>query len=111
MFKRSKQGAIDVVTCGAAITADNLEELSQSMEECLGDGQPRTVLDMQEVPLLDSAGLEMLLDLQDSFEQRAGILKLAGPNALCRDILNVTGVANSFEIHGEVKSAVGSFLQ
>jgi anti-anti-sigma factor len=111
MLKRSKQGAIDVVSCGVAITTDNLKELSQTLEACLGDGQPRAVLDMQEVPLLDSAGLETLLDLQDGFEQRAGTLKLAGPNALCRDILNATGVSDYFEIHGEVKSAVGSFLQ
>ena len=69
------------------------------------------VLDLQEVALIDSAGLEMLLDIQEDFEQRAGSLKLAAPNPLCNDIMHATGVANRFEIYREVKMAIGSFLQ
>ena len=111
MFKRTKQGAITVITGGAPSTTENREVLSDVLETCLGEGQPRAVLDLQEVALIDSAGLELLLDVQENFEQRAGTLKLAAPNSLCRDILSVTGVGNQFEIYREVKSAVGSFLQ
>ena len=111
MFKRTKQGAISVISGSVPITAEHLGALSSMLEECLGDGQPKAVLDMQDVPLLDSAGLEMLLDVLENFEQRAGTLKLAAPNALSRDILSITGVGNHFEIHREVKAAIGSFLQ
>ncbi|MFV1967281.1 MAG: STAS domain-containing protein [Pirellulaceae bacterium] len=111
MFKRSKQGAINVITGEAPITTEDLEVLSDALEACLADGQPRVVLDLQEVPLIDSAGLELLLDVQEDFEQRAGTLKLAAPNPLCNDIMQATGVANHFEIYREVKTALGSFLQ
>jgi anti-anti-sigma factor len=94
-----------------ALAGENLQELAATLQQCLGDGQPRAVLDMQEIPLLDSAGLELLLDVQEEFEQRAGRLKLAAASPLCRDILNVTGVGNHFEIYRELKSAIGSFLQ
>jgi len=111
MFERSKQGAINVITGGVPITAEHLEALSDSLEACLAHGQPRAVLDLDEVALIDSAGMELLLDIQEIFEQRAGTLKLASPNPLCRDALSATGVAGQFEIHGEVKTAIGSFLQ
>lgn len=111
MFRRSKQGAINVISGDVGIHGEHLSALTLVAEECLSEGQPRAVLDLRDVPLVDSAGLELLLDLRESFEQRAGRLKLAAPNALCRDIFNVTGVGTSFEIHPDVKLAVGSFVQ
>jgi anti-anti-sigma factor len=111
MFKRKKQGAVNVVTGNVPLTGEHAQALSLCLAECLVDGQPKAVLEMQSVPLIDSAGLELLLDMQDQFERRAGTLKLAAPSPLCRDILAVTGVANRFEMYREVKSAIGSFVQ
>ena len=111
MFKHSKQGAINVITCGAPIINENLEALGDTIESCLSDGQPKAVLDLQGVAVLDSVGLERLLEIQDNFEQRAGTVKLAAATPLCRDILDATGVANHFEVYPEVKTAIGSFLQ
>ena len=111
MFEISRQGAIDVVAGELPLNAENAEALMRAFEKCLADGQPRAVLDLQAVPLIDSVGLETLLDIQDSFEQRTGSLKLASPNPLCSDILIATGIDNHFEVYPEVKSAVASFLQ
>jgi anti-sigma B factor antagonist len=110
MFRRTRQGAINIVAGNSPLNAESSEYLANAMEQCFGEGAPSIVLDMSEIPLLDSAGLESLLAIQESIEARSGTIKLAGPNALCRDILSVTGLANHFEIHREVKSAVGSFL-
>jgi anti-anti-sigma factor len=110
MFRRVRQGAVNVISGNSPLNQENAGYLLNAVEQCLADGSPRAVLDMQEVPLIDGAGLEKLLDIQDLFESRSGTLKIAGPNPLCRDILNVTGVANKFEIFRELKSAVGSFV-
>ena len=53
----------------------------------------------------------MLLDVQEEFQRRGGTLKLAVRSPLCREILNVTGVAGRFEVFSEAASAVGSFVQ
>lgn len=111
MFRRSKQGAVHVITGGDPLSGDHLQSLQQSLQECLRDAPPRAVVDLQSVPLVDSAGLEFLLDALDRFTARAGTLKLAAPNPLCRDILNITGVGSQFDVYPEVKSAVGSFRQ
>ena len=111
MFKHSKQGAINVVSGTLPLTGDALDLLDGAFEACLSEGQPHAVFDLRGVPLIDSAGLERLLDLRDRFQQRAGVLKLAGANPLCHDILSVTGVASYFEVFPEVSQAVGSFVR
>ena len=111
MFTRRKQGAINLISGAAPLAGESLPALGTAVTECLADGQPKAVFDMQNVPLMDSKGLELLLDLQDQFVRRAGELKLAAPSPLCRDILSATGIASQFEIYREVKTAIGSFVQ
>ncbi len=111
MFARSKQGAIQVIAGTAPLNVENVSAARSTLDDCLKEGHFRAVLDMQGIALIDSSGLELLLDIQDAFEQRAGTLKLAAPNALCREIFAVTGVGSRFEIFSEAKGAVGSFVQ
>lgn len=110
-FERARQGAVDLIRGDDPITVDQAPFVARLLDECLAVGQPRTVVDLSRVPLVDSAGLELLLNYQDSFQQRGGALKLAAPNPLCRDILMVTGVERHFEIFTEAVSAVGSFAE
>jgi len=111
MFRESIQGSITVINGSASLTVDNLDALNAAFDRCLTEGQPRAVLDLHEVPLIDSAGLERLLDILDRFGERAGLLKLTAPSPLCADILSVTGVGTYFEVFEDVNSAVGSFIQ
>jgi len=111
MFERSRQGAVDVLHGSDPLNADHADKVRRLLAACGTHGQPRVVLDLEQVPLIDSAGLEMLLDAQEDFQRRGGSLKLACRNALCREILAVTGVGRHFEIHTDMASAVGSFSQ
>jgi anti-anti-sigma factor len=111
MFERTRQGAVDVVSGDDPVNADHVPRVLPLLEQCGAHGQPRVVFDLGRVPLIDSAGLEMLLDVQEDFQRRGGALKLAVGNALCREILSVTGVGGHFEIFPEATSAVGSFVQ
>lgn len=111
MFRESRQGAIKVISGSVPLSGENLQYLRTAFEPLLDGGQPRAVLDLREVALIDSAGLECLLDILDQIEARAGVLKLAAPNPLCADILSVTGVGDYFETFLDVNSAVGSFIQ
>lgn len=111
MFERTRQGAVDVVSGSEPLNADGVPDVLQLLQACGAHGQPHVVLDLARVPLIDSAGLEMLLDVQEDFQRRGGALKLAVGSTLCREILSVTGVGSHFEVFPEVTSAVGSFVQ
>jgi len=111
MFEHANQGAVDVIHPDVPLHQEYTGHLGEFLEESLHRGQPRVVLDMKDVPLVDSAGLELLIEVQENYQQRGGALKLAAPSPLCREIFEATGVARRFEVYADVTSAVGSFVQ
>ena len=111
MFERSTQGAVSVISTRDPLSGPVVEELREISNELLVAGQPMLVFDMSEMPLISGTGLELLLDMKQSFLRRGGNLKIAAPNSLCRDVFRITGVADHFEIHGGLNEAVGSFVK
>ena len=87
MFQVKKQGAVDVVCCGAALCKDQVDDFEAAVEQCVSVGQPMLILDLSEVPLVDSIGLEALLNLQDRIEHLGGNMKLAAVKPLVGDAL------------------------
>ena len=110
MFEQKRQGAIDVIGGGDRISGDQVAELKVVLDSCIKRGQPRVVLDLHGVALVDSAGLALLLDAQEEYQRMGGAMKLANPAALCSEVLKVTGIGARFEIFGDTGSAVRSFL-
>lgn len=111
MWEKTKHGAIDVIVGDKPLTADNAGSLRQILEQCVHDGQPKLVLDLRDVSLIDSVGLELLLDTRDTCLRRGGTMQLASVSPLCMDILQITGVAESFELFSDSIAAAGSFSQ
>jgi anti-sigma B factor antagonist len=111
MFEHKTQGAVEVITGGDRITGEYVEELATLLETRLDHGQPQIVLDLQSVAVIDSAGLELLLDTQEKCQRMGGALKLANLGALCREVLKATGVGGKFEIFRDSGGAVRSFVQ
>jgi anti-anti-sigma factor len=109
MFEHSRQGAVDVVTGREPLSTEYAEGASRALHECMQSGQPRLVMDLENVALIDSVGLELLLEVRDACQARGGTLQLAAPNKLCRDILRISGVVDDFELFDDVLSAIGSF--
>ena len=111
MYQRNIQGAVHIVSGDDPLNLEHVKEVKQLLEACMDRGQPRAVLDLERVPLIDSAGLELLLDMNEEFARRGGSLKLATENPLCKEILSLTGVGRHFEIYSETAGAVSSFVQ
>jgi anti-anti-sigma factor len=111
MFAIKSQGAVEVIVPNVPLKNEYVPELLETVQHCLPDGLPMLVLNLHDVPLLDSAGLESLLDVRDLVQQRGGAVKLAALTPLAQDILRVSGVARQFEIFADEKAAVRSFVQ
>jgi anti-anti-sigma factor len=111
MFQQKCQGAVDVISGGDRIAGEHVAELSTVLEKQLERGQPQIVLDLQGVAVIDSAGLELLLDVQEKCQRMGGALKLAGMGPLCREVLKATGVGSRFEMFRDSGGAVRSFVQ
>lgn len=111
MFEHTRVGAVDIIRGSDPINLSSVKQLTGILDGCMLTRQPRVVFDLEKVSLIDSAGLELLLDFQDRCTERGGVMKLAAPSPLCRDILTVTDVVARFEVHLDSLAAIGSFAQ
>jgi anti-anti-sigma factor len=109
MFEMIKRGAVHVLSGNQPLTTAHVKDVSELCDDCLENGQPRLVFDLSGVPLIDSSGLELLLDLRDGCHKRGGAMQICSPNPLCRDILVATGLTSQFAIFDDQSSAVGSY--
>ena len=111
MLTVERQGAVDVMHSSDPLDQEHVEQLHSALERCLEDGQPMIVFDMSEVRLIDSVGLESLLETQDTVEMCGGAFKLAAITPLVSDVLRATGLRERLDCFSDVTSAVGSFLR
>lgn len=111
MFELIKQGVVSVLQADVALNRENVPAAELACQSCFDRGQPKLVIDMSGIPLLDSRGLEWLLEKHRQAQTRGGRLALANPAPLCMDILRVTAVAEECGFYDDVLTAVGSYNQ
>ena len=111
MWELNQQGAIWILSGDQPINTESIAELDQQIQACFAGAPPKLVLNLQQVPLLDSAGLEWLWDVRHRCEVMGGAFEIAGPTPLCREILQATRLTHHFVVFDDVVTAAGSFAQ
>jgi anti-anti-sigma factor len=104
----TRVGNRTVLTPEAPLTHENCGELASKVEEVSKGHKPETILELKRVPLMDSAALEMLLDLHEALRQRGGALKIIGATDVCRDILLVTRLIHVLHVYDDLNQAVSA---
>ena len=86
-----------------------VDDLRQVMEEAVANGDTRIVINLAEVPMIDSSGIGLLVRFLASTKQRGGSIKLVQPSKFAVQTLRLVGVLNLFEIFNDDEAAVESF--
>ena len=107
----SHQDGITVVRIGGEIDASNTPELSRTLEELLGRGSLRFVLDMAEVGFIDSSGLSTLLTFFKHARAKGGDVVLASVQPTVSRILELTRLDKVFELFHSPEEAVQTLRQ
>ena len=94
---------------GALRMGPGVDGLRQTMEEALGNGDTRIVLNLAEVPMIDSSGIGLVVRFLASTKQRGGNVKLVQPSKFAVQTLRLVGVLSLFEIFDNDDAAVESF--
>ena len=103
-------GTVRVLAPFGALVDEDVQEFMGKLTKQVETGGVRIVVDMQEVPYMDSAALEGLLGVSDEMAGCAMSLRLARVNATCREILELTDSAGHFSFFENVQDAVKSYL-
>ncbi len=94
-----------------AIVEAECADLRRSVSEALARGPSQVVIDMAEVPFVDSAGLELLCELESTCSDGGAYLKLAATGDICNEILRITDLAGHFQVFPSVEEAAKSLTQ
>lgn len=86
-----------------------VDELRQLFEELLATDQDRFVVNMQEVPMVDSSGIGVLVRCMTTAKQRGGSMKMVNPSKLTLQTLKMVGLLPLFEVFGEESEALATF--
>lgn len=94
---------------GRLAMGSSLDRFNATIIELLGQGYNRIVLDLEEVPTIDSSGLGTLVRHLTSAKQTGGAIRLLKPSKFTLQTLKMVGLVNLFSIYEDLPEAVASF--
>ena len=92
------------ITLGAAV-----DRLRENLDELMDNGTIRIILELSEVPMIDSSGIGLLVRCMTAAKQRGGAVKLLNPSKFTVQTLKMIGLLNLFEVFQAQDEAVASF--
>lgn len=86
-----------------------LDRFNRTLGELLGQGQHKIVLDLEEVPTIDSSGIGMLVRYLTAAKQAGGAIHLLKPSKFIVQTLKMVGLLNLFITFEDLPRAIASF--
>ncbi len=106
---RARSGVHLIQLKGDLKLGDPVDAFRQAVDDLLRGGESRFVIDLQQVPMVDSSGIGVLVRTLTSAKQRGGSLKLLNPSRLALQTLKIVGLLNLFEVFDDENRALASF--
>jgi anti-anti-sigma factor len=101
-------GHVAVLAPHGPLVSDEADGLRRAVLSAAGSGGKRIVLDMADVPYLDSAGIELLLELCGVHLSPHARPRLAGLSETCMEALELTDVLPRLDVFDTVDNALRS---
>ncbi|RMF04334.1 MAG: anti-sigma factor antagonist [Chloroflexi bacterium] len=103
---KSISPTVSIVSFDGALNARSAEEAKQTFRDLVEKGVNQVVVDLHQVPFIDSSGLAALVSGLKTLGGEAAHLKLAAPQAQARLLFELTMFDRVFEIHDSVEAAL-----
>ena len=109
-LQESRQGAVTVLKPMGPIVLGDADQFRAAATDAHARSLGRYVVDASSVAYVDSQGLEALLDASEALATGGQCMRLCGANETLREVLELTGLSDSFEHYEDVNAAARSFL-
>jgi len=105
-----KLGQVQVIKLrGAFRLGQGVDDFRAQTEGWLAEGYAQLVVNLADVPMMDSSAIGVLVRLMTSCKSRGGAVKLVSPAKLVLQTLRMVGLLNIFELFDDDAAAVESF--
>ena len=93
------QGAAEsVVSVSGEVDVSNADQLRDAVNAHLADGAPTLVVDLSQVPYIDSTGIGVLVGAAHRASEQDVLLKVARPQKNVARVLGLLGVSGELHI-------------
>ena len=104
------QGEVRIVkVTGKLGMGPDLNHFGATLSELLDQSHNKIVLDLEEVPTIDSSAIGMLVRYLTSAKQSGGSIRLLKPTKFIVQTLKMVGLLNLFPTYEDLPQAVASF--
>lgn len=106
----TRQGAVTVIKPAGPLCLGDAEQFRRHVAEVQSRSLGRLVIDASSIAYVDSQGLEALVAVSDELAGGGRSLRICGAGDTLREVFDLTGLAERFELYEDVNAAVRSFL-
>ena len=106
---RTETGIEIVKLIGRLSMGPALDRFNSTMTELLRESHNKIVLDLEEMPTIDSSGIGMLVRHLTTAKQGGGNIRLLNPSKFTVQTLKMVGLLNLFTIWEDLAEALEAF--
>lgn len=105
-----KSGDVTILDVeGKILLGEGDVQLKRKIDELIESNQTKLVLNLANVPYMDSGGLGEIVRSYTTVKRAGGELKLLNATKRISDLLTITKLITVFEIHEDEAASVASF--
>jgi anti-sigma B factor antagonist len=109
-FQVTTQDGVKVLKLkGRMSIGPTLDRFDKTVAELLKQGQNKIVLDVEEVPQIDSSGIGMLVRHLATAKKEGGAIRLLKPSQFTMHTFKIVGLLNLFSTFEDLPQAIASF--
>ena len=99
---------IEVIAVSGRIDVISAKDLETFIDGII-DNNSRIVFDLEDTEYISSSGLRVFLATLKILKKKNGEMRLASPQPIIRNILDISGLSSIFVINHNLKDALDSF--
>jgi len=105
-----KQADVQVLRLRGRLTlGDAVDAFKNALDNSLAAGDNQILINLAEVPLMDSSGIGVVVRSQSNARAGGGGIKLVQPTAYTVKTLKMVGLLDLFEVYDSEEEAIASF--
>jgi anti-anti-sigma factor len=109
-IEKRKKGNVTILDLkGKILFGDGIDELRDSINNCINEKDGCVLLNFAEVPYLDSTGLGEVVRSYTTMKKAGGQVKIINLTSKVKDLLAITKLITVFETFEEENAAISSF--
>ena len=101
---------VTIIDLNGNLTIGRSEEaLRETVKRLIGEERQFILLNLADVPTIDSSGIGAIIKSFTSLQEVNGKLKVLRPSRMARQLLTITGLMSVLESYEDEKQAISSF--